>query len=82
VDHLYKQAEAIEVKKQNRAKAIKEQQLAKEANGATYAPATNNYHTAGTVTSGDKCLDLYARVKPGAYKEKKDMPAEEREFRN
>ena len=34
---------------------------------ATFKPKTLSYPRAATTTSGDKCIDLYKRVKEGQY---------------
>ena len=49
---------------------------------ANFKPKTNNYPLAGRETSGDKCLDLYARVKPGQNKDNKGRSQVDAAFEN
>ena len=63
-------------------------QKRKEEQENTYKPVTNEYNSIMVQpTSGDKCLDLYARVRKGQYAEIKDrdvngeVQIEERKFK-
>ena len=71
VDILYQQSEMKSERRQNKtmmdiekAKELLEQEM-------TFKPKTNNYES-HQPTSGDKCLDLFARVKVGQYANKRD----------
>ena len=58
-----RKATVMEDKKKNRAQELK----AKEEDDpeATFKPVTLDYARPSGVTHGDKCLDLYSRVKLG-----------------
>ena len=64
---------------QNQQKAAELAKLKEDDAEITFKPKTNKYPLARE-TSGDKCLDLYARVKPGHIKEKTGRTTIEAEY--
>ena len=64
VDHLYRKAQLEQEKKLEKAEKVRQAQIDLET---TFKPRTLDYPmmSSKTVTSGDKCLDLYSRVRPG-----------------
>lgn len=68
VQHLYRGQELVAQKKRDKAFQIKE--LKEKDDELTFKPKTLNYNLPQGLTHGDKCLDLYARVRPGQYAKK------------
>jgi hypothetical protein len=66
VEHLLRKNTVMQDKRKVREEKFKENRdFDKEA---TFKPVTNIYESKKyNVTQGDKCLDLYSRVKPGQY---------------
>ena len=64
VDQLLLKQKVMEEKKKDKAQKIIEAREYDEA--ATFKPVTLNYENRGVQpTHGDRCLDLYSRVRPG-----------------
>lgn len=65
VEQLYRKNTMMQEKKKMRANDIKQAEEIDEE--ATFRPKTLNYEGQAQPTHGDKCLDLYSKVKPGQY---------------
>jgi hypothetical protein len=62
------------------AQEIAQQSIEKEQ--STFRPQTNHKYTGKQrPTHGDRCLDLFARVKLGGYAAKNPVPKDEIEFK-
>lgn len=77
VSVLYDKEKDRQQQKEAKAKKLKEELDAKEQ--STFKPFTLNYNS-HQVRKGDRCLELYSRVKPGLYAKKKDVSTDEREW--
>ena len=80
VESLYRKHTVMDKRNKERADA---QKAAAEIDvEATFAPVTINYTgSRPQLTHGDKCLDLYSRVRPGQYA-KKNIEERDAEFEN
>ena len=65
VDHLLRKGTLMDEKKKERAAERQASQQVDEE--LTFKPVTLEYAGRPQLTHGDKCLDLYSRVKPGQY---------------
>ena len=63
VKHLLMKEQVRAEQKQKKAEAIQKEK--EDEQEFTFKPKTNKYPGKGGATSGDKCLDLYSRVKRG-----------------
>jgi hypothetical protein len=63
VEHLLMKEKVRAEQKQKKAELL--QKAKEEEEDFTFRPKTNTYQNGKGATSGDKCLDLYARVKRG-----------------
>ena len=68
VQHLLAKEKVRAEQKQKKAEAIQKEK--EDEQEFTFKPKTNKYMNNKGATSGDKCLDLYSRVKPKQYMEK------------
>ena len=68
VEHMLRKETIRQAQNQQKAQEIAKKK--EEDIEVTFKPKTNKYPLSRE-TSGDKCLDLYARVKPGTLAEKK-----------
>ena len=65
VEHLYRKGTLMDERKKARAETLNAKKEI-EAEEATFKPVTLEYPGRNQqITSGDKCLDLYSRVKLG-----------------
>jgi len=73
VDHLY----TNEIKRKELKEVMAKQAIAQaakiEEEEFTFSPKISQYNLPGGHQSGDKCFELYSRVKEGQYLKKKDV---------
>lgn len=80
VTQLYEKEKVRSQQKQLLAQEIAQRSL--ENDQSTFKPQTNHYSSGKqVVTHGDRCLDLYSRVKPGVYAAKNNVATDEAEFK-
>ena len=67
MEHLYAKEKARNAIKQQKVDEATVNAANEEEFEVTFKPKTLNYPMAPTASTGDKCIDLYKRVKEGQY---------------